>query len=146
MAIDNHPNVFRFEGHTWVSMADRDNAIAQLRTQRAWDASNAKLQRWWIAIAIGAVAGVAITLALGTAAQLDPTVYLLSLPFGFGVGAIAGALINKRFAAPEGHHASLPARPTTVALTKVPPRVAREAPLGASAEEIIEWSNRGFVG
>lgn len=146
MALDNHPHVFRFEGHTWVSLANRDDALAQLRTQRAWDATNAKLQRWWIAITIGAVAGVVITLALGTAARLDPTVYLLSLPFGFGVGAIVGALINKRFAAPEVHHASLPARPTTVALTKVPPRVAHQAPPDATAQEIIEWSDRGFVG
>ncbi|GAA1214695.1 hypothetical protein [Rhodoglobus aureus] len=146
MAIDNHPNVFRFEGRTWVSQAPRDEALEQFRAQRAWDAANAKLQRWWVAITIGAVLGVAATLALGTAAEADPTGYLLLLPLGFGVGAILGALVNKRFNAPEGQHESLPDRPTTVPLTQVPSRVAKAAPPHATAVEIIEWSNRGFVG
>lgn len=146
MALDDHPNVFRFEGHHWVSLAPRDEAIAQLRAQRAWDASNAKLQRWWVAITIGAVVGVGATLALGTAAGVAPTVYLLTLPVGFGAGAILGALVNKRFNAPDRQHASLPARPTTVPLTRVPSRVARAAPVDATATEVIEWSERGFVG
>ena len=146
MALDDHPNVFRFEGHTWVSQAPRSEAAAQLRAQRQWDASNAKLQRWWVAISIGAVLGVAATFTFGVTTNLDPTVYLLSLPVGFGAGAILGALVNKRFNAPDRQHASLPARPTTVPLTKVPPRVARAAPPHATATEIIEWSERGFVG
>lgn len=146
MALDDHPNVFHFEGRTWVSMAPRDEALAQFRAQRSWDAANAQLQRWWVAITIGAVVGVAATLALGTAAEADPTGYLLLLPLGFGVGAILGALVNKRFNARDGQHASLPERPTTVELTRVPSRVARAAPPHANATEIIEWSNRGFVG
>jgi F0F1-type ATP synthase assembly protein I len=146
VALDEHPNVFRFEGRTWVSLAPRDDALEQFRAQRAWDTANAKLQRWWVAITVGAVVGVAATLALGTAANTDPTGYLLLLPLGFGVGAILGALVNKRFNAPEGHHESLPERPTTVQLTQVPSRVARAAPAQATALEIIEWSNRGFVG
>jgi len=145
MALDDHPNVFRFEGRTWVSLAPREEALAQLQTQRAWDASNAKLQRWWVAIIVGAVIGVAATLAFGVASELDPTVYLLTLPVGFAAGAILGALVNKRFNAPDLQHASLPARPTTVPLTKVPPRVVRAAPSPATAAEIIEWSERGFV-
>ncbi|WP_341954582.1 hypothetical protein [Salinibacterium sp. TMP30] len=145
MAIDDHPNVFRFEGRTWVSLVPRDEALEQFRAQRAWDAANAQLQRWWIAITIGAAVGVAATLALGTAANTDPTGYLLLLPLGFGVGAILGALVNKRFNARDGHHASLPDRPTTVLLTQVPSRVARAAPPHATTAEIIEWSNRGFV-
>ncbi|WP_010202861.1 hypothetical protein [Salinibacterium sp. PAMC 21357] len=146
MALDEHPNVFRFEGRSWVSQSPRDEALEQLRAQRAWDAANAKLQRWWVAITIGAIAGVAVTLALGTAADADPTGYLLLLPLGFGAGAILGALINKRFNARDGQHESLPERPTTVALTQVPSRVAKAAPPYATATEIIEWSNRGFVG
>ena len=144
MALDDHPNVFRYEGRTWVSLAPREDAITQLRTQRAWDAANAKLQRWWVAITIGAVAGVAATLAFGTAAALAPAVYLLLLPIGFGIGAVLGALVNKRFN-PTAQHASLPARPTTVPLTQVPPRVARAAPADARAIDLIEWSHRGFV-
>lgn len=146
MALDEHPNVFRFEGRLWVSESPRDDALEQLRAQRAWDANNAKLQRWWVAITIGAIAGVAATLALGTAAEVDPTVYLLTLPLGFGGGAIVGALLNKRFNAPDRQHASLPERPTTVSLTQVPSRVAKAAPPLATATEIIEWSQRGFVG
>jgi len=68
------------------------------------------------------------------------------LPVGFGGGAIIGALLNKRFNAPDAQHASLPARPTTAPLTLVPSRVAKAAPEYASAAELIEWSKRGFVG
>lgn len=146
MALENHPNVFRFEGRLWVSQAPREEALEQLRAQRTWDANNAKLQRWWPAITIGAIAGVVATLALGMAADVDPTVYLLTLPLGFGSGAIVGALLNKRFNAPDRQHASLPERPTTVALTQIPSRVAKAAPPYATATEIAEWSNRGFVG
>ncbi|CAO1652048.1 hypothetical protein I6E68_07280 [Salinibacterium sp. NSLL150] len=146
MAIDEHPNVFRFETRLWVSAAPREEALEQLRAQRAWDKENAKLQRWWVALSIGAIIGVGGILAVGTASNLDPTLYLLLLPLGFGGGAILGALINKRFNAPEAHHASLPARPTTVPLTLIPSRVAKAAPEHASVAEIVEWSNRGFVG
>ena len=145
MALDDHPNVFRYEGRTWVSLAPRDEALAQLQKQRAWDAANAKLQRWWVAITIGAVVGVATTLTFGTSAALAPAVYLLLLPIGFGVGAVLGAIVNKWLHAPDRHHSSLPARPSTVALTQMPPRVVRAAPPDASAIELIEWSNRGFV-
>jgi len=146
MALDQHPNVFRFEARLWVSLAPRDEAREQLQAQRAWDKENAKLQRWWISFSIGAAVGVAGVLAVGSAANLDPTLYLLLLPLGFGGGAIAAALINKRFNAPDAQHASLPARPTTPALTLVPSQVAKAAPEQASASEIIEWSKRGFVG
>jgi hypothetical protein len=144
MALDDHPHVFRFEGRIWVSLAPREKAIAQLRSQREWDAANARLQRWWVAIIIGAVVGVVATLGLGTSAGLAPAVYLLLLPIGFGVGAILGALVNKRVN-PTGQHASLPERPSTVALTEVPPRVARAAVADSTAAQIIEWSRRGFV-
>ncbi|MDJ0335396.1 hypothetical protein QMG83_09195 [Salinibacterium sp. G-O1] len=145
MALDDHPNVFRFDGRIWVSTAPREDAVAQLRAQRAWDAQNAKLQRWWVAIAIGAAGGVAATLMFGSAAELAPAVYLLLLPIGFGVGAVLGALLNKRFNAPDAQHSSLPPRPATVPLTQVPPRVARAAPADAGVTDLIEWSKRGFV-
>ncbi|MBG6054403.1 hypothetical protein IWX81_000793 [Salinibacterium sp. CAN_S4] len=144
MALDDHPNIFRFEGRTWASLAPRELALSQLQSQREWDAANAKLQRWWVAITIGSIVGVGATLAFGNAAALAPAVYLLLLPIGFGIGAVLGALVNKRFN-PTGQHASLPERPTTVLLTRVPPRVARAAPADATAEQVIEWSSRGFV-
>ena len=146
MAIGDHPNVFRFEGRTWVSALPREVALAQLTSQRAWDASNAKLQRWWVAIAIGAAIGTAGTLALGNAAGLAPAIYLVLLPVGFGVGAVLGALVNKRFFAPEAQHESLGPRPVITELTRIPSRVVRAAPPDASTADLIEWSKRGFVG
>ena len=145
MSLDEHPNVFRYEGKLWVSEAPRERAVAELQAQREWDGQNAKLQRWWVAIVIGAVVGVAGTLALGTFAGLAPAIYLVLLPVGFGVGAVLGALVNKRIN-PEAKHPSMPARPTTPLLVRVPPRVASKAPADASAKDLIEWSRRGFVG
>ena len=144
MSLDDNPWVFRYEGRLWVSEVPRERAISELKAQRAWDARNAKLQRWWVAIAIGAAVGVVVTLALGTVAGLAPAIYLLLLPVGFGVGAVLGALVNKRVN-PESAHASLPERPTTPLLVRVPPRVASKAPADASASDLIEWSRRGFV-
>ena len=142
--IKDHPNVFRYEGKTWVSELPRETAFAQLKAQRAWDAQNAKLQRWWVAIAIGAIVGVIGTLALGNAVALAPAIYLVLLPVGFGIGAVLGALVKKRVN-PAAAHESMPQRPTTTLLTKVPPRVASKATDLDSATDIIQWSQRGFV-
>ena len=145
MALDENPWVFRFEGKLWVSETPRERAISELRAQRAWDAPNARLQRWWMAIAIGAVVGVVATLALGNATGIPPAVYLFALPVGFGIGAVLGALVNKRIT-PESRHASLPERPCAPFLVRVPPRVASKAPADASARDLIDWSQRGYVG
>lgn len=145
MSLDENPWVFRFEGKLWVSETPRERAVAELKAQRAWDAQNAKLQRWWVAIAIGAAVGVGATLALGTATGIPPAVYLFALPVGFGIGAVLGALVNRRIS-PESQHASLPDRPTVPFLVRVPPRVASKAPADASARDLIEWSRRGYVG
>lgn len=145
MALDQHPNVFRYEGKLWVSELPRDTAHAQLVRQRAWDAANAKLQRWWVAIAIGAAVGTVGTLTLGSSVGLAPAIYLILLPLGFGAGAVLGALVNKWFFAPETQHASLGARPSTAKLVRVPSRVARAATDDASVRDLIEWSQRGFV-
>ena len=93
---------------------------------------------------IGAAVGVILTLAGGNAIGLAPAIYLFLLPIGFGAGAVLGALVNKR-ANPEAAHASLPPRTTTPFLVKVPPRVAAKAPTDASARDLIDWSQRGFV-
>ena len=145
MALDENPWVFRFEGRLWVSETPRERALAELRAQRAWDAQNAKLQRWWVAIAIGAVVGIVLTLALGTATGIPPALYLFALPVGFGIGAVLGALVNKRIT-PASQHESLPERPTVPFLVRVPSRVASKAPADASARDLIEWSRRGYVG
>ena len=145
MALDDNPWVFRYEGKLWVSETGRERALSELRAQREWDALNAKLQRWWVAIAIGAVVGVVLTLALGTATAVPPAIYLFALPIGFGIGAVLGALVNKRVT-PESAHVSLPQRPTTPLLVRVPPRVAAKAPSDASARDLIDWSQRGYVG
>jgi hypothetical protein len=145
MALEEHPNAFRYEGRWWVSETPRERALAELKAQRAWDAQNAKLQRWWVAIVIGAVVGVVGTLAVGNATGVPPALYLFALPVGFGIGAVLGALVNKRIN-PEAAHASLPARPTTPFLVRVPPRVASKAPADASARDLIDWSQRGYVG
>jgi hypothetical protein len=137
MALIDHPNVFRFEGKLWVSELPREEALARLTTQRAWDARNARLQRWWVAIVVGAIVGVAGTLALGTLGGLAPAVYLVLLPVGFGIGAVVGALVNKRFFAAEPHHPSMPERPT-LEVYRVPTRVAARLSEGATARQIIE--------
>lgn len=145
MSLDQNPWVFRFEGKLWVSETPRERALSELTAQRAWDAQNAKLQRWWVAIAIGAAVGVGATLALGTATGIPPAVYLFALPVGFGIGAVLGALVNRRIS-PESQHASLPERPSVPFLVRVPPRVASKAPADASARDLIDWSRRGYVG
>lgn len=145
MALENNLYVFRFEGRLWVSEVPREAALAQLQAQREWDRQNARLQRWWVAITLGAVLGVIATLLLGTSAGLAPAIYLVLLPIGFGAGAVLGALVNKRFFAPELQHGSLPPRPELAKLTRIPSRVARAAPADASARDLIDWSTRGFV-
>ena len=145
MSLDKNPWVFRYEGRLWVSETPRERARAELVAQRAWDAQNARLQRWWVAIAIGAAVGVIGTLALGNATGIPPAVYLFALPVGFGIGAVLGALVNKRMN-PESAHASLPPRPSTPLLVRVPARVAAKAPDDSSARDLIDWSRRGYVG
>ena len=145
MALDKHPNVFLYEGKLWVSEIPRETARAQLVRQRAWDASNAKLQRWWVAIVIGAAVGTIGTLVLGNSVGLAPAIYLVLLPVGFGVGAVLGALVNKWFFAPDAQHSSLGSRPTTAFLVKVPPRVARATTDDTSVRDLIDWSMRGYV-
>lgn len=145
MTLENHPNVFHFEGKLWVSEIPREKALAQLEQQRAWDSENAKLQRWWPAIIIGAVLGTAGILGLGILMGMAPGLYLTLLPIGFGAGAILGALVNKRFVSPEAQHPSMPPRPVTAKLTRIPSRVAQAAPEDATAHQLIEWSIKRFV-
>jgi len=141
--LDNHPNVFRFEGRLWVSELPKDEMRRQLLEQRSWDAATARQERWWIAIAIGAGLGVAATLGIGIATGVAPTAYLLALPLGFGVGAVLGALVNKRIV---GDSVPPTPRPTIATLRRVPKSVERRAPADATAADLLAWSEQGFVG
>jgi hypothetical protein len=136
MALEDHPNVFRYEGRLWVSLAPRDEARAALVAQRAWDAATARAQRWWVAIVIGAVLGVAIVLGLGVLTGAPPFLYLIVLPIGFAFGAVLGALVNKRFN-PDATAAQATARPAVPELTRVRASLARRVDPEATAAEII---------
>jgi len=146
MALDDHPNVFSFEGKLWVSDLPREEARAQLANQRAWDAANLRYERWGLAIGIGAVAGVFVTLGLGTLAGQPAAVNLFILPIGFAVGAVLGAVINKRVRARALENSPLPPRPMIAPIIRVPPEVAKCAPHDATAPQLIDWSHRGYVG
>ncbi|MCU1439549.1 MAG: hypothetical protein JWP85_546 [Rhodoglobus sp.] len=147
MALDDHPNVFRFEGRLWVSEVPREDALRQFQAQRAWDDATAKAQRWWVAIGVGATVGVGAVLGLGITTGAPPVLYLFVLPIAFAFGAVLGAMINKRMLGAGRASSTAPTtpRPSIPALTRVPPRVAAKAPADASARDLIEWSKRGGV-
>lgn len=146
MALDEHPNVFRHEGRLWVSELPKAEMQRQLADQRAWDVANARHERWGLAIAIGAAAGVVVSFALSYFAGLPPVVDLFILPVGFGIGAVLGAVVNKRVRATELANSPLPQRPTIAAMVRIPPEVIKRAPSDVSAKQLVEWSRRGFVG
>ena len=146
MALEQHPYAFRYEGRWWVSETPREDARRRLDDQRDWDRRNARAQRWWVSISIGAALGVALAFGLGVLVNLAPFVYLVSLPVGFGVGAVIAALINKRIQGPDAEHASMPKRPSIPPLTLVPRGVARKATDDASTADLIRWSKQGYVG
>lgn len=141
MALEDHPNVFRYEGRLWVSLAPRDQARAALVAQRAWDAATARAQRWWVAIVIGAVLGVGTVLGLGVLTGAPPFLYLIVLPLGFAFGAVLGAVLNKRFN-PAATAVQATARPEAPELTRVPASLARRIPDDATASEIIALARR----
>jgi hypothetical protein len=146
MALQEHPYAFRYEGRWWVSETPREEAHRRLVQQREWDARNARAQRWWVAIAIGAALGVGLAFGLGMLVNLAPFVYLVALPVGFGVGAVVGALVNKRIQGTDAAHDSMPKRPTIPPLTLVPRGVARRATDDASVADLLRWSKQGYVG
>jgi hypothetical protein len=146
MALEQHPFAFRYEGRWWVSETPREEARRRLENQRDWDRRNARAQRWWVSISIGAALGVALAFGLGVLVNLPPFVYLISLPVGFGVGAIVAALINKRIQGEDAAHATMPKRPGIPALTLVPRSVVRRATDDTPTADLIRWSKQGYVG
>jgi len=140
MALDNSPYCFRFEGKLWVSEVDPAEAIRQFQAQRAWDTAAVRRQRWWPAVTIGGLAGIIGIIALR---NLPIALYLFTLPVGFGIGAVLGAIVNKRILGIDGTVDS--ERPELVEVTRVPFSVSRKAPEDASAADIIRWSKQGFV-
>lgn len=146
MALDDNPHVFRHEGKLWVSELPRDEMLRQLNDQKAWDVANARHERWGLAIAIGAAAGVLVFYLLGSLAGLPPVVNLFVLPVGFAVGAVLGAVVNKRVRAVALQNSPLPARPVISAMVRIPPEVIKRAPDDSTAKQLVDWSRRGFVG
>ncbi len=139
--LDDHPYCLRFDGKLWVSELPREELAAQLVAQRAWDAEHDRINRWWLALGIGAAVGVAATFALGSWAGAPPAINLFTLPAGFAVGAVLGARINEYLRPQRSADAELPPRPTVAHMTKVPRRVAATASPSATARELIDLSS-----
>jgi hypothetical protein len=89
---------------------------------------------------------VLVTLGLGTLAGQPPAVNLFVLPIGFAVGAVLGAVINKRVRARALENSPLPPRPVIAAIVRVPVEVAKRASDDATAAQLIAWSHQGYVG
>ena len=144
--LDENPWVFRHDGRLWVSELPREEMLRQVNDQRAWDVANARHERWGFAIAIGAAAGVLVFFSLGSLGGLPPVANLFVLPVGFAVGAVLGAVVNKRVRAVALQNWRLPTRPVIAAMVRIPPEVLKKAPADSTARQLIDWSRRGFVG
>ncbi len=144
--LDENPWVFRHDGRLWVSELPREEMLRQVNDQRAWDVANARHERWGLAIAIGAAAGVLVFFSLGSLGGLPPVANLFVLPVGFAVGAVLGAVVNKRVRAVSLQNSPLPTRPVIAAMVRIPPEVLKKAPADSTARQLIDWSRRGFVG
>jgi len=143
MALDNNPWVFRFDNKTFVSELPGEQALAQLEAQRTWDTQNARVNRWALAIGIGAAIGVIATFAATAALGAPPVLNLFVLPVGFAVGAVLGGKVNESLRKNRPDDASLSPRPSATAITKVPRRVVATAPEHSTAAEIIRLSTPG---
>jgi hypothetical protein len=139
--LDDHPNCVRFDGKLWVSELPREELAAQLRAQREWDAAQERANRWWLALGLGGLLGVAVALGVFTALGAPPVLNLFTLPIGFAIGAVLGARVNEWLRPRRAADAALPARPQVAPMTRVPRRVAENTPLTATAREVIELSS-----
>lgn len=140
MALDDSPWVFRFDNKWFVSELPREKALAQLEAQRAWDIENARVNRWGLAIGIGAALGTVLTFGAGLLLGAPPVLNLFLLPIGFAVGAVIGGRTAERLRTTRAEDAALPDRPKAVAMIRVPRRVVMHAESDLSAKEIIDLS------
>ncbi|MDH6181119.1 hypothetical protein M2152_001301 [Microbacteriaceae bacterium SG_E_30_P1] len=145
MAIDQHPNVFSFEGRRWVSEAPAADARASLVAQREWDAKYLRSQHWALALALGAAGGSALTLGLGSWSGLPPVFYLVLLPLGFGFGAVLGAAANKRLLGSRLTEEPPTPRPEVPKIVRIPASVARRVDDTTPVSDLIVWSEKGIV-
>ena len=145
MALESHPHVFRFEGRWWVSELPAADALALLVEQRRWDAAQVRAQRWLVAVIVGAIVGTGGTLTIGALAGLAPALYLVLLPLGFGVGVVLGAVVNRRLLGDGLTAPPATPRPVTGRLLRVPPAVARFADEHTALDDLMTWSEQGFV-
>ncbi|MGV8969854.1 MAG: hypothetical protein ACOH1J_05335 [Microbacteriaceae bacterium] len=140
MALENHPHVFQFGGRAWVSALPREQALAQLTAQRAWDVATLRAQRWWVAIAVGSGLGTAVSWWLGNLVNAPAFANIVTLPIGFAIGAVLGAVVNKRLLGDLLTAPVAAERPTVPPLTRVPTRVVRTAEEFSTVQEIIALS------
>jgi hypothetical protein len=141
MAVDEtHPNVVRFDGKLWVSEVSSEQLMPQLTAQRAWDNSNDKANKWWLALAIGGVIGVAVVWWLSATLGAPPVMNLFTLPIGFAVGAVLGARVNERLRPGRAADQALGVRPQAAVMVRLPRRVVRTADASSTATQLIELS------
>ena len=140
MALDDSPWVFRYDNKWFVSELPREEMLAQLKAQRDWDTENARVNRWALAIGVGAAVGVVVTFVVSLWLGAPPVLNLFLLPVGFAVGAVLGGRINESLRTKRPEDADLPPRPKAAAMTKVPRRVVANSDALLSAREIIRLS------
>ncbi len=141
MAVtESHPNVVRFDRKLWVSTIASDELAAQIDAQRAWDAANSRVNRWPIAIGLGAVVGSVVTFALTALLGAPPIANLFLLPLGFAIGAVLGAVVSEQLRPRRPADAALGPRPATAVMTRLPRHVATRADADSTAQELIDLS------
>ncbi len=139
MAVDeSHPNVVRFDRKLWVSPIPSDELAAQITAQRAWDVEKSRVNRWPLAIGLGAAVGTAVIYVVGSLLGAPPVVNLFILPLGFGAGAVLGAVVSERMRPSRPADAALGPRPTTAVMTRLPRHVTAQADPDSTAQELID--------
>ncbi len=139
MAVDeSHPYVVRFDRKLWVSPIPSEELAAQITAQRQWDAANSQVNRWPLAIGLGAAVGTAAVYLLGSLLGAPPAVNLFILPLGFAVGAVLGAVVSERLRPRRPADAALGPRPSTAVMTRLPRHVMATADPESTAQELID--------
>jgi hypothetical protein len=138
MALDSsHPNLVVFEGALHLTTLSKGDAEAAIHRHQAWHKAWARVQRVHSRIvASGALIGGSTTIVIGVLALRLHAFeqFLLLVPIGMLVGAIAGAAVNRvieppPYAAPPPMHG-------------VARAVAENAAPDASPADIRRWTQQ----